>query len=47
MHVWWTSFHVSMPLIIAIVMVVRKRKGNMAMSAIFGRIIFRVTLLYE
>ena len=47
MSVWWTSFHVSMPLIVAIVMVVRKRKGNMALSTVFGRIIFRITLLYE
>ena len=47
MNVWWTSFHVSMPLIVAIVMVARKQKGNMALSTVFGRIIFRITLLYE
>ena len=45
MGIWWTSFGVSMPIIVAIVLVVRKGKGNMALSTVFGMNIFQITLM--
>ena len=45
MGVWWTAFGVSMPIIAAIVLVVRKGRGNMALSTILGMNIFQITLM--
>ena len=45
MGLTYAAFGLATPIIVTIVLVVRKGKGNMAVSTAFGLIIFQYTIL--